>query len=121
SDVHRPARDREPAPALGRGGSSRRGIAPDRRHPEERRLAMSAAVDLAHAAHKPAAPADDAARFAALFTPLLPAAYRTARYLTRDPAEAEDLVQEAALNAFRGFHGFAAGTNFRAWFMRILT
>lgn len=61
-----------------------------------------------------------AARFSELFTPLLPSAYRTARCFTRDPFEADDLVQEAALNAYRGFGGFVAGTNFRAWFMRIL-
>jgi RNA polymerase sigma-70 factor (ECF subfamily) len=35
--------------------------------------------------------------------------------------EAEDLVQEAALLAWRGFERFEPGTNFRAWFLRILT
>lgn len=56
-----------------------------------------------------------------LITPVLPIAYRVALNLTRDPHEAEDVVQEAALNACRGFDGFEAGTNFKAWFLRIVT
>lgn len=56
-----------------------------------------------------------------LITPVLPIAYRVALNLTRDPHEAEDVVQEAALNACRGFEGFEAGTNFKAWFLRIVT
>ena len=59
--------------------------------------------------------------FDALLTPLLPTAYRAAIYLTRDQADAEDVVQEAVLLALRGFDGFQPGTNFKAWFMRILT
>jgi RNA polymerase sigma-70 factor (ECF subfamily) len=43
-----------------------------------------------------------------------------AHWLTRDPGEAEDLVQETYLKALRGFGGFAAGTNFKAWIFRIL-
>ena len=56
-----------------------------------------------------------------LLTPLLPRAYRAALYLTRNPADAEDIVQEAALLAVKGFGGFRPGTNFKAWFMRVLT
>jgi RNA polymerase sigma-70 factor (ECF subfamily) len=41
--------------------------------------------------------------------------------LTRDRTEAEDLVQDAALLAFRAFGSFQPGTNFKAWFFRILT
>jgi RNA polymerase sigma-70 factor (ECF subfamily) len=59
--------------------------------------------------------------FEALFNPLLPMAFGTAMRLTRNHAEAEDLVQEAALLAFRGFDSFERGTNFKAWFFRILT
>ena len=58
--------------------------------------------------------------FEGLLAPLLTAAYGTALHLTRNAADAEDLVQEAALNAFRGFGSFEQGTNFRAWFFRIL-
>ncbi len=53
--------------------------------------------------------------------PLLGSAYHTALRLTRNPADAEDLVQEAALLASRGFRSFQTGTNFKAWFYRILT
>lgn len=64
---------------------------------------------------------DRRAEFEALFESILPRAYSAARYMTGDAAEAEDLVQDAALLAWRGFDGFESGTNFRAWFLRILT
>lgn len=60
-------------------------------------------------------------RFEALLSPVLDRAYAMARSLTRNDADAEDLLQEAALRAFRGFSSFEEGTNFRAWFFRILT
>lgn len=56
-----------------------------------------------------------------LLTPILGVAYGYARRLLRDTAEAEDLLQEAALAAVRGFGGFQQGTNFKAWFFQILT
>jgi RNA polymerase sigma-70 factor (ECF subfamily) len=59
--------------------------------------------------------------FELLFNPLLPMAFGTAMRLTRNHAEAEDLVQDAALLAFRGFASFERGTNFKAWFFRIMT
>jgi RNA polymerase sigma-70 factor (ECF subfamily) len=62
-----------------------------------------------------------AAGFESLLEPLLDAAYGIALRYTQNRADAEDLVQEAALLAFRGFGGFEAGTNFRAWFLRIMT
>ncbi len=52
---------------------------------------------------------------------IIPSAYGVALRLTRNRADAEDLVQEAALHACRGRAGFEPGTNFRAWFFRILT
>src|SRR3954463_14825620 len=55
-----------------------------------------------------------------LLGPVLDRAYATARRLTRNDADAEDLVQDAALLAYRGFDTFERGTNFRAWFLRIL-
>lgn len=68
------------------------------------------------------APADTAASgFEALLAPLLDSAYGTALRFTRNRSDAEDLVQEAALLACRGFKGFEAGSNFRAWFFRIMT
>ena len=45
----------------------------------------------------------------------------TALHMTRHKDDAEDLVQEAAVRAFRSFHTFERGTNFKAWFFRILT
>jgi RNA polymerase sigma-70 factor (ECF subfamily) len=59
--------------------------------------------------------------FQGLLVEMLPAAYGYALRLTRNRADAEDLVQEAALHAFRGSAGFEPGTNFKAWFFRILT
>lgn len=58
--------------------------------------------------------------FETLMAPLLPTGYRLAYFLTGSAADAEDLVQEAALRAFRGFHTFQPGSDFRAWFSRIL-
>lgn len=46
--------------------------------------------------------------------------YTAAFYLTKNEAEAEDLVQEAYLRAFRFFHQFEPGTNCRAWLLSIL-
>src|SRR5437870_2657798 len=60
------------------------------------------------------------ASFEALAMPLFDALYNYARWLTHDSAEAEDLVQETYLKAFRGFRSFRPGTNFRAWIYRIL-
>jgi RNA polymerase sigma-70 factor (ECF subfamily) len=59
--------------------------------------------------------------FEALLSEVLPSAYGFALRLTRNRADAEDLVQEAALRAFRASDSFEPGTNFKAWFFRILT
>jgi RNA polymerase sigma-70 factor, TIGR02947 family len=69
-------------------------------------------------------PTDDAAlreRFERDVLPLLPNLYAAALRMTRNPADAEDLVQETYLRAFRGFAGFQEGTNLKAWLYRILT
>ena len=47
--------------------------------------------------------------------------YSAALRMTRNRADAEDLVQETFLKAYRGYHGFQEGTNLRAWLYRILT
>jgi len=64
--------------------------------------------------------AENRREFEQLLEPHLGRAYATALRLTRNPADAEDLVQDAALLAFRGFATFERGTNFGAWFLRIL-
>jgi len=61
------------------------------------------------------------ASFESLFTPLANSAFGVAVRFTGNGADAEDLVQEAALQAFRGFDSFEPGTNFKAWFFKILT
>src|SRR4029450_7943953 len=59
--------------------------------------------------------------FQALLVEVLPTVYGHASRLTRNRADAEDLVQDAALRAFRAMSTFEAGTNFKAWMFRILT
>jgi len=66
-------------------------------------------------------PGGQATGFEALLEPLLDSAFGAALRFTRNRSDAEDLVQEAALLAFRGFHSFQPGSNFAAWFFRILT
>src|SRR5207253_8447668 len=61
---------------------------------------------------------DDRARFASVVLPHLGDAYALARWLTGDRTDAEDVVQEACLRAFRGINGFAGG-NARAWLLTI--
>jgi RNA polymerase sigma factor (sigma-70 family) len=46
--------------------------------------------------------------------------YSTARRMTRDPMDADDLVQETLASAYRYFHQFQPGTNLHAWLQRIL-
>src|ERR671928_688812 len=53
--------------------------------------------------------------------PHLPALYGAALRLTRNEGDAEDLVQETMLRAYRFFDTFEAGTNCKAWLFRILT
>lgn len=50
-----------------------------------------------------------------------PQLYSAALRMTRNRADAEDLVQDAYLRAYRSFHTFQEGTNLRAWLYRILT
>jgi RNA polymerase sigma-70 factor, ECF subfamily len=59
--------------------------------------------------------------FEQLLTPLLDSLYGAALRITRDPSEAEDLIQETVLKAYRFFDRFQPGTNFRAWLLRVMT
>lgn len=53
--------------------------------------------------------------------PLMDQLYSAAMRMTRNPSDAEDLVQETYLKAYRGFERFQEGTNLKAWMYRILT
>lgn len=61
------------------------------------------------------------AEFEQLITPLLDALYGTSLRLTRNPQEAEDLLQDACLKAYRFLDRFEPGTNFKAWMYKVLT
>jgi RNA polymerase sigma-70 factor (ECF subfamily) len=63
----------------------------------------------------------DRATFAEQAMQYAPQLYSAALRMTRNQADAEDLVQETYLRAYRGFAGFTEGTNLRAWLFRILT
>ncbi|MBV2365108.1 sigma-70 family RNA polymerase sigma factor [Streptomonospora sp. NEAU-YY374] len=59
--------------------------------------------------------------FVTAVTPYADQLYPTALRMTRNSADAEDLVQETFAKAYANFHQFRAGTNLRAWLYRILT
>jgi len=61
------------------------------------------------------------ARFERDALPFVDQLYAAALRMTRNPADAEDLVQETFLKAFAAFHQFEEGTNLKAWLYRILT
>jgi len=64
---------------------------------------------------------DERRRFQEDALPMLDSLYGAALRMTRNPADAEDLVQETMLRAYRAFDRFEAGTNLKAWLFRILT
>ncbi|ATL70190.1 sigma-70 family RNA polymerase sigma factor [Nocardia terpenica] len=68
-----------------------------------------------------ASDAELAQRFQRDALPLLDQLYGAALRMTRNPADAEDLVQETFAKAYQGFRSFREGTNLRAWLYRILT
>ncbi len=63
----------------------------------------------------------DQATFAEQAMPFMDSLYGAAMRMTRNPSDAEDLVQETFLKAYRGFGGYEQGTNLKAWLYRILT
>jgi RNA polymerase sigma-70 factor (ECF subfamily) len=63
----------------------------------------------------------DQATFTEQAMPFMSSLYAAALRMTRNAADAEDLVQETYLKAYRGFPGFEEGTNLKAWLYRILT
>jgi RNA polymerase sigma-70 factor (ECF subfamily) len=67
-----------------------------------------------------AAPGPRTPAFEDLAMPLVPSLYNLAFWLSRNTADAEDLVQETILKSLRGFAAFEPGSNFKAWIFRIL-
>ncbi len=63
----------------------------------------------------------DQAQFTDLAMEYMPQLYTAALRMTRNAADAEDLVQETYLKAYRAFSSFTEGTNLKAWLYRILT
>jgi RNA polymerase sigma-70 factor, ECF subfamily len=63
--------------------------------------------------------ADELRRFEKIFLPHLESAFNLARWIVQQDQDAEDVVQEAYMRAFKGFHGFR-GENGRAWFLKIV-
>lgn len=74
----------------------------------------------AHSPLREAATADRTDTFEVEALAVLDGLYRTALRLTRSPADAEDLVQDTYLKAFRAVDSFEPGTNLRAWLFTIL-
>ena len=58
--------------------------------------------------------------FEAEALPHLSSIYRTARYMAKDPSEAEDIAQDVFVQAWKSFDRYQPGTNCRAWLYRIL-
>jgi RNA polymerase sigma-70 factor (ECF subfamily) len=96
--VSSPQRGTTPAPAERRAGVSEAGVPVAEETAEQRR-----------------------ARFERDALPFLDQLYAAAMRMTRNPADAEDLVQETFVKAFAAFHQFQEGTNLKAWLYRILT
>ncbi|WP_019202626.1 sigma-70 family RNA polymerase sigma factor [Tsukamurella sp. 1534] len=79
------------------------------------------ALDAAEATEAEETPEQLTARFEAEALPLLDQLYGAALRMTRNPADAEDLVQETYVKAYSAFRSFRKGTNLKAWLYRILT
>jgi RNA polymerase sigma-70 factor (ECF subfamily) len=62
---------------------------------------------------------DERREFEEIFLPHLDAAYNLARWILQNDHDAQDVVQEAYIRAFKGFHGFRGG-NGRAWLLTIV-
>jgi len=84
-------------------------------------VGTAAGAQPAHEAETEETTAERDARFERDAMPFLDALYSAALRMTRNPADAEDLVQETYAKAYASFHQFKPGTNLKAWMYRILT
>ena len=130
----------EPPPSLGRGSVDRSGAAGDRVHrgsagtsyptlpvgwelmtdnpaPAATDVALDVSLDVTDVESE----VERTARFERDAMQYLDQLYSAAMRMTRNPADAEDLVQETYAKAFAAFHQFRPGTNLKAWLYRILT
>lgn len=82
-------------------------------------LTRRRSIGLRQAADATVTAKDDRALFDEVFLPNLAEAYRLAQWLTGNASDAEDVVQDAALRAFRGIRGFGA-INARAWSLTVV-
>ena len=64
---------------------------------------------------------EDKQRFQTEALPMLDSLYAGALRMTRNPPDAEDLVQDTMMRAYRSFDRFEPGTNLKAWLYRIMT
>ncbi len=87
--------------------------------PEKTDLPDAAAPEAVDVASE--TPEDRTARFERDALPFLDQLYAAAMRMTRNPSDAEDLVQETFAKAYGSFHQFRPGTNLKAWLYRILT
>ncbi|WP_199432449.1 sigma-70 family RNA polymerase sigma factor [Qaidamihabitans albus] len=89
--------------------------------PSTQNSADSTATEADAATENEQTDAERAERFERDAMPLLDQLYSAAMRMTRNPADAEDLVQETYLKAYAAFASFKKGTNLKAWMYRILT
>lgn len=93
-------------------------------HPDHRHYGQMATPDEHAADNRPLMPSCDpelTARFVNEALPYLDQLHNHACRISRNAADAEDLVQETMLRAYAGFHTYSEGTNLRAWLFRIMT
>ncbi len=89
--------------------------------PEDGSSSMGLSSRAMTAAVNAETPEERSARFERDALPFLDQLYNAALRMTRNPADADDLVQETFAKAYSSFHQFSEGTNLKAWLYRILT
>ncbi len=86
---------------------------------------MELSLAAMESSEKPEAPARSSLELRRMFEeqalPFMDQLYAAAMRMTRNPADASDLVQETYVKAFAAFAGYRQGTNLKAWLYRILT